>query len=53
MFTDEQIGAAFRHVEIGASVTEGCRKLGFAETMVYLWPQKFVGLDLTELQRLR
>jgi hypothetical protein len=39
-------------MEIGESVAEGCRKLGFPGAMFYLWPQKFGGLNVAELQRL-
>lgn len=50
--TEEQIAFALKLAEIGVSVGEICRKVGIAESTLFLW-KKFSGLGVSELRRLR
>jgi putative transposase len=52
-FTEEQIAFALRQSEAGTSVAEIIRKLGISEQTFYRWKQRFVGLGIAELRRLR
>jgi len=52
-FTEEQIVAALKQVELGTKVPELCRKLGVSEQTFYTWWRKFGTLGVTELRRLR
>ena len=52
-FTDEQIGFALRQAEAGTAVTEICRKLGISEATFYRWKQRFAGMGVTEIRRLK
>lgn len=52
-FSDEQIAFALRQVDGGLTVGEVCRKLGIAEATFYRWKQKFAGLGVAEIRRLK
>jgi putative transposase len=52
-FTDEQIVYALRQAEAGVPVAEVCRKLGISEQTYYRWKQRFAGMGIAELHRLR
>ena len=52
-FTEEQIAFALRQAESGISVGEVCRKMGVSEKTFYNWRQKYGGLGVSELRRLR
>jgi putative transposase len=52
-FTDEQIGFALRQAEAGTAVTEICRKLGISEATFYHCKQRFAGMGVTEIRRLK
>lgn len=51
--SDEQIAFALRQVDGGLTVGEVCRKLGIAEATFYRWKQKFAGLGVAEIRRLK
>ena len=51
--TEEQIAFALRMAETGTRVTEVCRKLGISEQTFYRWKQKYGGLGVSELRRLK
>ncbi len=51
-FTEEQIAFALRQAEGGVKVAEVSRKLGIAETTIYVWREKYGGLGVPELRRL-
>ena len=44
---------ALRQVEQGTPATEVCRTLGISEQTFYRWKQRFVGMGVAELHRLR
>ena len=52
-FTEEQIGLALRQAEAGTGVSEICRKLGIAEATFYRWKQRYAGLGVSEIRRLK
>ena len=52
-FTDEQIVAALKEHEAGASTNELCRRLGISTQTLYHWKRKFGGLEVNDARRLR
>lgn len=52
-FTNEQIAFALRQAETGTRVSEVCRKMGISEATFYNWKNKFEGLRVAELRRLK
>ena len=52
-FTEEQIAFALRQAESGTSVEEICRKMSVSEPTFYRWKKQFVGMGVTEIQRLK
>jgi putative transposase len=52
-YTEEQIGFALRQVEAGTPVTEVCRKMGIAEATFYRWKQRYQGMGVAEIRRLK
>jgi len=50
---DEQILAALRQAESGATVAEVCRQVGIAGQTFYVYKRKYAGLRLSELWELR
>ena len=43
-YTEEQIAFALKQAELGAPVSEVCRKLGIAEQTFYRWKSKYGGM---------
>jgi putative transposase len=52
-FTEEQIVAALKEHEAGASTKELCRRLGIATETLYNWKRKYGGLAVSDARRLR
>ena len=52
-FTESQIVAVLKEGESGIAVTEICRKHGVSSATYYLWKNKYAGVQVSELQRLR
>jgi putative transposase len=53
-FTDEQIVAILQQAERGEqSVTALCKQHGIAENTFYRWRQKYGGLQVADVQRLK
>jgi putative transposase len=52
-FTEQQIAFALKQAETGTRVDEVCRKMGISEAMFYNWKEKYGGLGVPELRRLR
>lgn len=52
-FTNEQIAFALKQAESGTPVEEVCRKLGISQPTFYRWKQKFDGMGVEELRRLK
>lgn len=52
-FSEEQIAMALRQAESGTSVEEITRKMGVCEATFYRWKDKYAGMGVTELRRLK
>ena len=52
-FTENQIVAALKEGEAGMPVAELCRKHGISNATYYLWNNKYSGVQVSKLQRLR
>ena len=52
-FTEEQIVAALKEHEAGASTKELCPRLGIAAETLYDWKRKYGGMGVSEARRLR
>lgn len=52
-FSEEQIVAILKEVELGAKVTEVCRRHGFSEATYYNWKARYAGMDVSQLRRLK
>ena len=52
-FTEEQIAFALRQAEGGTPVRDVCRKMGVSEQTFYRWKNKFAGMGVAEVRRLK
>ncbi len=52
-FTEEQIIAGLKQLEVGRTVAELSREYGVSEATLYAWKAKYGGLTVTEARRLR
>lgn len=52
-FPEEQIVAALKEHEAGASTKELCRRLGIAAETLYNWKRKYGGMGVSDARRLR
>ena len=52
-FTEEQIAFAFRQYEAGTSVHDIIRKMGVSEQTSYRGKEKFAGMGVAEVRRLK
>ena len=52
-FTESPIAAAIKKQEGGIAVKEICRELGISEATFYNWKAKYVGLEVSELKKLK
>ncbi|MEI6100425.1 MAG: IS3 family transposase [Eubacteriales bacterium] len=52
-FTEEQIAFVLKQVELGAPVTEVCRKMGITEQSFYRWKKKYTGMMPSDMKRLK
>jgi putative transposase len=52
-FTEEQIVAALKEHEAGASTKELCRRLGIATETLYNWKRKYGGMEVSDARRLK
>ncbi len=50
---EEQIVFVLKQGELGTSVPEVCRKLGFSDATFYTWRKKYGGISPSELKRMR
>ena len=51
--TEEQIIGVLKESEAGMKTSELCRKHGISEGTFYKWKDKFGGLTISEMRRLR
>ena len=52
-FTEEQIIRILQEAETGLSVADVCRKRNCSEQSFYRWKNKFGGMEVSEVKRLR
>ena len=52
-FSQSQIIAILKEVELGAKVGETCRKHGVSEATCYKWKTQFSGMTMPHLAQLR
>ena len=52
-FSEEQILQVLKEVDGGKAVSEVCREHGVSEATLYRWRSKYVGLEASELGRLK
>ena len=52
-FSEEKIVKILQEAESGVSVSDLCRKHGMSDAAFYTWRQKYGGLTVTDLKRLK
>ena len=52
-YSEEQIIGILREHEAGARVTDLSRRHGVSQQTIYRWKQKYDGLEISELKRLK
>lgn len=52
-FSESQIVAILKEVELGAKVGETCRKHGVSEPTYYKWKSQYSGMTVSHLSQLR
>jgi putative transposase len=52
-FTESQIIQALKEHEAGRSAQELCRELGISTASFYKWRQRYSGLEVKELKRMK
>ncbi len=52
-FTETQIVKAIQEHEAGKDAKEICRELGITTALFYKWRQRYGGLDVNELKRMK
>lgn len=52
-YTEAQIAFALRQAESGTPVSEIVRKMGIAEATFYRWKQRYDGMGVGEVRRLK
>lgn len=52
-FSEEQIAYALKQADAGSKVQEICRQMGISQATFFNWKNKFGGMGVPELRRLR
>lgn len=52
-FTNEQIVAVLQRHDRGEKAKDICRELGISSPTLYAWKQKFGGLNITDVRKLK
>lgn len=52
-YSEEQIVGLLKEIDSGLPVVEASRKHGVSEQTLYRWKQKFGGMDLSEVKRMK
>jgi putative transposase len=52
-YTEEQIVKILKEADAGIKVTDLCRKYGFSDATYYNWKNKFGGMGVSDVKRLK
>ncbi len=52
-YTEEQIIAVLKEAETGIKTTEICRKHGISDATFYTWKNKYSGMQVSEVRRMK
>lgn len=52
-FTNEQIVAVLQRHENGEKAKDLCREVGISSPTLYVWKQKFGGMNVSDVKRLK
>jgi len=52
-FTEAQIVKTLKAVEAGREVKDVCRELGISGSTYHVWKQKYGGMDVADVRRLK
>jgi len=52
-YTEEQIASILKESEAGVSTVELCRKYGMSQNTFYKWKDKYGGMTVSDIRRLR
>ena len=52
-FTDKQIIEILNEAEVGVGIVDLCRRHGISQSTFYRWREKYVGMTVSELKRMR
>ena len=52
-FMEEQMAYALKRNATGVSVAEICREMGVSDASFYKWKQKYAGMGVTELRKMK
>jgi putative transposase len=52
-FTNEQIVAVLQRLERGEKAKDLCREIGISSPTLYAWKQKFGGMDVNDVRRMK
>ncbi len=52
-FSEEQIVGVLREAEAGVAIKELCRKHGLSEASYYAWRNKYGGMEVSDVRRLK
>lgn len=52
-YTEEQIVRILKEADAGIKVTDLCRKYGFSDATYYNWKNKFGGMGVSDVKRLK
>ena len=52
-YTEEQIVKILKEGETGVPIADVCRKFGVSEATFFRWKTKYVGLELSDLKKMK
>lgn len=52
-FNEEQIVRVLKELEVGGKPKEVCRRLGISDQTLYNWRQKYGGMEIADVRRLK
>lgn len=52
-YSEQQIIALLKEVELGAKITETCRKYSISDATYYKWKSAYGGMDASQLKLLK